>query len=235
MVPGYLSIFNCRLTSYNLLILLHIRGKKRYIVLGSAGAIFEDNNRQIIKTPIKHDLRECSEEVVEVFKQIEYISEQCMSREKLIYRTLPKNANILDCLAITERGLHFPHHRLGNPIHIRDRWIKNAIDAIILVHDHGVIYAGIGTRNFLVAEDLSIKLCDFAGSVIGDQATLVEEKDRYRIAPRSPRTVKTDLFALGCLIYEISSGAHPYSEIEDLDEVARLYAAQVFPPLDGFR
>lgn len=98
-----------------------------------------------------------------------------------------------------------------------------------------MIHADISPRNFLVADDLSIKLCDFAGSAIGDLQPLVEEEDRYRISPWSPRTFKTDLFALGCLIYEISTGIRPYDEIEDTEEVGKLYNAQIFPKLDGLK
>lgn len=119
--------------------------------------------------------------------------------------------------------------------HIRKNWIKNAIDAVAFIHGHGVVHADISARNFLVADDLSIKLCDFAGSVIGDMEALVEEEDRYRLAPWSPRSFQTELFALGCLIYEISGGTRPYDEVEDVEEVARLYARHTFPNIDGFR
>jgi serine/threonine protein kinase len=63
----------------------------------------------------------------------------------------------------------------------------------------------------------------------------VEEEDRYHLSPWSPRSFNTDLFALGCLIYELSSGTRPYDKVEDVEEVARLYAKQTFPNIDGFR
>lgn len=76
-------------------------------------------------------------------KHIEYISDLCITREKLIDQTLPKNPNILDYLEIIERGLYFLYHRLGDlRTYLRDHkasgqirhcWIKNAIDAI-----HGI-------------------------------------------------------------------------------------------------
>lgn len=232
-------------------VLIKPTGTNGYIALGSAGAVFLDNSNRdrVVKAPLKHDVKGCSHEIVESVRNRESFSEQCINREKLIYQTLPKNANILECLSITERGLQFPYYRLGNlrefmrkneqdiSSDVRDKWIKGAIDAIALIHEHGVVHADISPRNFLVAEDLSIKLCDFAGSVIGDLEPLVEEEDRYRISPWSPRNHNTDLFALGCLIYEISTGERPYNEIDDCDyeEIERRYAAQQFPKLDGLR
>lgn len=160
--------------------------------------------------------------------------------KKLIYQTLPKDPNILDCIAITERGIHFPYFRLGNvrdylqthslDDRTRDRWIGNAIDAIITIHAYGIVHSDISARKLLVADDFSIKLCDFAGSSINDLKSLVAEETAYHSLPSSPRTFKTDLFALGSLIYEISTGIRLFADIED-DEIERKYAAQEFPSL----
>jgi hypothetical protein len=98
------------------------------------------------------------------------------------------------------------------------------------------VHADIGPRNFLVADDLSLKLCDFAGSTIigDDMKSYVEEEDRYSLDPGLPRCFKTDLFALGSLIYEVSGGVRPYNDIDD-KEVTRLYALKSFPDLNGFK
>lgn len=168
---------------------------------GSAGAIFQDSNGQVLNTTLKHNPDGCSQHVIEHTQHIESISELCIDREKFIYQTLPKSAYILDCLYMERIGLRFPYYQLGNlreylqhnqiDNHIRDRWIGNAINAVTFIHTHGVIHADISPRNFLVADDLSIQLCDFAGSAIGDLRPLVEEEDRYRISPLSPRTFQT--------------------------------------------
>ncbi|PGG99166.1 hypothetical protein AJ79_08658 [Helicocarpus griseus UAMH5409] len=149
---------------------------------------YRDSNRQVIKTTLKHNTKGCSQHVIEHVQHIESISELCIDREKFIYQTLPKNPCILDCLDTEEKGLRFPYYRLGNlrdylrhndvDNHVRDRWIGNAIDAVAFIHTYGVTHADISPRNFLVADALSIKLCDFAGSAIGDLRPLVEE-DRY--------------------------------------------------------
>lgn len=87
-----------------------------YIALGSAGAVFQESDSQVIKTPLKHDIKGCSQQVIEKVQHMASISEKGISRENLIYQALPKNPNILDCLAITETSLHFPYHRLGEPL-----------------------------------------------------------------------------------------------------------------------
>lgn len=232
-------------------VLITPEGVACFLALGSAGAVFQDDSNQdrVVKAPLKYNVKGCSQQVVDSVKNRESYSELCLSREKLVYETLPKDPNILECLSITERGLEFPYYRLGNlrkylrkhnrrlNRDIQDRWIENAISAVALIHSHGVVHADISPRNFLLAEDMSIKLCDFAGSVIGDLEPLVEEEDRYRISPWSPRTFKTDLFALGCLIYEISTGERPYHDTDDSDfeEIEKRYAAQIFPSLNGLK
>lgn len=155
-----------------------------------------------------------------------------------------KSPNILECLAITERGIHFLYHTFGSlrdyiqnneaTMHTREQWINNAIDAVALIHSYGVIHADISPRNFLVADGQSLKLCDFPGSAIGDLEPLVMQEDRYRVS-WSPRTFKTDLFALGCLIYELSTGTLPYGEIDDDQEIERLYNEEIFPSLEALR
>lgn len=167
-------------------VLIQLEDNIRFIALGSAGVVFQENNDRVIKTPVKHDVSGCSsQEVIKQAQHIESFSEECTCREKLIYQTLPKDPNILDCLALTEKGLHFPYDRLenlredmhGNEIddRTRDQWIQNSIDAIPLIHSHGVIHAEMNPRNFLATEDLSLKLSDFAGSAIDDLKRLVEE------------------------------------------------------------
>ncbi|KAJ5112873.1 hypothetical protein N7456_001407 [Penicillium angulare] len=205
----------------------------------------------VIKAPIKHNTTGCSQKVIESAKNREEYSETCIDREKLIYRILPKDPNILNCLAITSKGIYFPYLRHGNvrdylQMHnhrldknTRDQWIENAVCAIATIHAHGVVHSDISARNFLVADDFSIKLCDFAGSGTDSLESLAqeespEEESPYQIFPWSPRTNKTDLFALGSFIYEVSTGLRPFVDIDD-EEIERRYAAQIFPCLDGLK
>ena len=230
-------------------VILNPEGTSRPIAFGSAGTICQVSDGEVVKAPLKHNFEVCSEEVIKSIQNEEDFSELCINREKVIYNSLPKYPNILDFIAITEQGLRFPFMRLGNlrdymqshnnqlDSYIRDQWITSAASAIAILHSNGVVHADISTRNFLVADDLSIKLCDFSGSKIGDLEPFVEEEDRYRMSPWTARSKMTDIFALGCLIYEISTGLRPYHEIDDehYEEIERRYAAQEFPCLDGIR
>ncbi|KAL4880290.1 kinase-like domain-containing protein [Aspergillus karnatakaensis] len=119
-----------------------------------------------------------------------------------------RNGNLRDYIRIN-------HAQLDDQI--KETWVQSAIRAVDFIHRFSVVYGDISARNFLVADDLSIKLCDFAGSGIGDAPAFISEGDRYRKALDEPRSVQTDLFALGCLIFEIVVGERPYEEIGDED------------------
>ncbi|KAJ5706623.1 hypothetical protein N7488_006424 [Penicillium malachiteum] len=224
-------------------------GGYRTIGYGTTGIIClnASNPDQVIKGPLTYEMRECSEDVVKRTLCEEKDNKECFVREKLIYKTLPKDKNILDCIKITDNCIYFPYLRLGD-LHkyiqdnnksitneTREKWIKSAIDSVSLIHSFSIIHADISARNFLVADGLSIKMCDFCGSSINGLPTLVGEEPRYCMAWGTPRSVTTDIFALGCLIFEITTGLRPYDEIpdEELEEINRRYNAGDFPSLEG--
>jgi serine/threonine protein kinase len=156
-------------------------------------------------------------------------------------------AIILECLDTFETGLRFPLHRYGdlrnylqlNHLSIgvgkRTRWAINCAESISFVHTHGILHCDISARNFLVADDESLKLCDFAGSTIGNEQALVSEETRYRKyhdTEITTHTIQTELFATGSLIYEIMTGRRPYDEVMEDESVERLYRQENYPPLE---
>lgn len=151
------------------------------IALGGAGGIHQDSNapEQVI-TPLKHNVQGCTQEVIGMVESTEEFSNLCINRENLIYQTLPKDPNISNCIAITERGIHFPYLGQGN---VRQYLQKHSnswtMDHIITIHTYGIIHSDISARNFFVDDDLSIKLCNFAGSRINDLESLVGEESAY--------------------------------------------------------
>ncbi|PLN79474.1 protein kinase-like protein [Aspergillus taichungensis] len=233
-------------------IIIYPAGVRRPMVaFGSSGIVCRDscNDTEVLKSPLRHDLSKCSEETVLSMQEEESFSLMSIEREKCIYRSLPKHKDILDCVDITDAGIRFPYMHNGHlrdyirkhSAHVddltKDTWIRNAVNAVQFIHAHSVIHGDISARNFLVADDLSIKLCDFAGSGIGDISSVVMEEDRYRKSPDSPRSFQTDLFALGCLIFEILVGSRPYEEVsdEDWETIANNYDRGVFPPVGDLK
>ncbi|CAG7927338.1 unnamed protein product [Penicillium olsonii] len=168
-------------------VLLKPEGTLRTITFGGSGGIHEDSNHQVLKAPLKHNTQGCNQDVLAYVAGTEEYSEESIAREKLIYQSLPNNdPNILKCLGITEIGIQFPFLQHGDirtylKFHsidaaTKDRWIQNAIDAVITIHACGVIHCDISPRNFLVSDDLSIQMCDFAGSQINGLKWLAEEE-----------------------------------------------------------
>ncbi|KAI1498034.1 kinase-like domain-containing protein [Biscogniauxia marginata] len=116
----------------------------------------------------------------------------------------------------------------------RLQWVLDAVEAVRLVHDHGIIHADIKPENFLVDGDLRLRLIDFSGSSIDKKPPLVVDNTRFFL-PRSREDdssgVLSDIFALGSSIYEIMTGKQPYAELNE-EEVELMYTRGEFPSVD---
>lgn len=230
-------------------IILYPEGVTRPLLnIGSTAIICRscDTIDQVWKCPLKHGLKGCSDDDIRRIQDDEMFSEGAIVREKIIYRLLPKHPNVLPCFEVAEKGIRFPLLRLGNlrdylrenhsrvEKETKEKWIRNVLEAIDFIHSFEIVHADISARNFLVADDLSIKLCDFAGSGIGPDAAMVAEEDNYRKSPDLPRSLRTDIFAIGCLIFEIMAGAPPYDGLEP-PEIAKRYGTDTFPRCDDLK
>ncbi|KAF2277729.1 kinase-like protein [Westerdykella ornata] len=211
---------------------------------GSCSAVWiSEDGRTVLKAPQAFHLDGCDDAATIQYQAFEKESVDMLEREKVIYKHLGQHEGILPCLQIIDAGLVFPYLKNGNlreflrnsdrhiAIPTKLGWIQSALKSIEFIHSKGVLQADISTRNFLVADDLSILLCDFSGSMIGAQTSLVRPETRYeKVEATEPLdiSVATEGFAIGSLIYEISTGKRPYDDIED-DEVERLFRQGVFP------
>jgi hypothetical protein len=101
-----------------------------------------------------------------------------------------------------------------------------AAASISYVHSKNVIHADFSTRNLFVFNKWQLKLGDFGGSRIDDQAAIAAEEILYQL-PRHGRTwrelneTKRELFALGCGIYEIIAWHTLYAELPTEQAVAK--------------
>ena len=103
------------------------------------------------------------------------------------------------------------------------KWTFDLIQAVDVIHQCRLIHGDIKSLNILVFDSNTIRLSDF--SLI----SLVEAKQKttinfgtpnYRppeIWKSLPRTQAIDIWGLGCVIYEIVFGKHPFKFISSMD------------------
>lgn len=162
--------------------------------------------------------------------------------ERKVYRQLAQHPSrhILKCYDYDEpRGIVLQrlkesvrkHLTQGNhpPEGEIQKWIMQAAEGLAVLHRNRIIQGDVGCHNMLLDCDNNLKLCDFSGSSIDgcDASIDYETRSQIEFGNKQP-TFKTDLFALGSAMYEISTGKPPYHDREDY-EVIKLYGAGQFP------
>ncbi|KAK0111517.1 hypothetical protein ONS95_001871 [Cadophora gregata] len=78
-------------------------------------------------------------------------------------------------------------------------WIRSLAAAVAFCHDRNVILADIGSRNCLLADDFSLRLCDFG------ESTIIPPHLDVAAVNDNGASVKTDIAQFGSVVYEIST------------------------------
>ena len=128
------------------------------------------------------------------------------------------------------------------PLRTKYRWLKHFARGLSYMHDHGIVHSDVGSHNAILVDRDRLKIIDFEGcSIDGAAASSCYEWFSYK--PSIPRvSSQTDIFAYGCMVYEVITGRPPYEELQ-ADEhrthrVEERYRNNDFPntgnlPLDG--
>ncbi|KAI9791930.1 MAG: hypothetical protein M1835_008166 [Candelina submexicana] len=162
---------------------------------------------------------------------------------------------IITCFGLDERGLILEHatngtlkdlvhdsNAAGNiSSHDRFRWSRQAAEAIAYIHTKKVIHCDIGLRNFLLDQNLDVKLSDFQGVYVDPGGVIfngfaLENVKAYLPRPSTYSDEKSDLFALGTAIYEIMTSHEPFpdlNEFDDEEEIEKRYIEGRFPVVDN--
>ncbi|KAH7358837.1 kinase-like domain-containing protein [Plectosphaerella cucumerina] len=108
--------------------------------------------------------------------------------------------------------------------------------ALTSLHSVGVIHQDVTPRNFLLTEDLDLRICDFAGSSYpGNTAFTGSPGPRYqsKIWRRGYCPTQADnVFSLGSVLYFIMTAEEPFSNLDD-EEVESRFGDLNFPETDG--
>jgi len=139
---------------------------------------------------------------------------------------------ILERLNTTVRNLfRDPEQKID--METRRRWIVEAYRGLELLHQKGIMHGDIGCHNYLVDNNHHIKLCDFESSMRRGEKRRIFYEFRG-LHPESlvgGATVKSEIFALGSVVFEIYTTKPPYSAESELT-VREKYRNGDFPLSD---
>lgn len=92
------------------------------------------------------------------------------------------------------------------------------LSAIEVAHDHQLIHRDIKPQNILVSEDVQVKISDFGIALALSESSLTQANTLlgsvHYLSPEQARgnsaTVKSDIYALGIVLYELLTGHVPF-------------------------
>jgi serine/threonine protein kinase len=124
-------------------------------------------------------------------------------------------------VAAAAEGLHYAHERLGpggEPL--------------------GIVHRDVSPSNVLVSYDGAVKVSDFGIAKWAFQRTRTQEGTlKGKFAYMSPEQCRarpvdrrSDIFALGAILYELTTGAAPFSGASELDILNQIATGRAAPP-----
>ncbi|KAK7897036.1 hypothetical protein LTR67_004924 [Exophiala xenobiotica] len=210
---------------------------RQYITAGGSGLIYGIDEKRVVKQYFEGE-------------------ESDAEREREAYTRLGSHPNIASYLGslkdgsiILERGqpLREKYQKSSAdkiPLRRKLRWLRQAAEGIRYAHEKGIVQADVGCYNMMLIRACGLtilmgsdclKLIDFGGASIdgGEHGSCYQWYSYRRSTPEVSK--QTDIFAFGCVVYEILTGRHPYHEFEASDNrshlVEQLYEENQFPDI----
>lgn len=133
---------------------------------------------------------------------------------------------------VLERGqpLAIQSQTVSAPMETKLAWIRDAAAGLQYIHEQGIIHADVGCENMVLVKD-RLKMIDFEGCSIDGQ----DAASAHKWYNRRDTIVnkQSDIFAYGCVVYQILTGKNTYHEYEASTDraslVRQLYAENRFP------
>ena len=146
-------------------------------------------------------------------------------RECEVYARLGKHPHVADLLNVQHQTIYLETGRClreilqGNNITVEQKinWITGLASGLEYIHSKDVVHADLNAANIIIRRGPANKDCskwiDFGASAIDDREALASYDEYSYKPPEHPKpatSIETDIFAFGCTIFEIETGAPPF-------------------------
>ena len=189
---------------------------ERFLGIGVTGVVVQRGDKAL-KKPREYDTANATPTRKHELEWLMEVSRRKMRTEMQVYRHLGDHDGIIKVFCELPIDNHdetlgnelivMPYMKNGTlqeylsakePDHLlQDRWTRTLAATVTFCHNKHVLIADIGSRNCLLADDLSLKLCDFGESTIVPLDLNMTEVNDNGVS------VKTDIAQFGSLVYEI--------------------------------
>lgn len=196
----------------------------RLSFLGSTSDFYRTDEGVLLKSPMKVWGNPNREE-------FETANKKAINIERQILETLGSHPRIVPYLGFSDDGIYLAEARLGDlqkyidshnadlSVYQRSKMCEQAAEAIVYIHEKGVIHSDMRPENMLVdqiqASCVSIWLCDFGGSMcarLGLDGGHLPDTPFFDPRMKWESTPATDIFSLGSIFYTIQTGCWPYRD-----------------------
>jgi serine/threonine-protein kinase len=134
---------------------------------------------------------------------------------------------------------HYERHRSEVPIHRASQILRELCDGLSAIHGAGLVHRDLKPDNVIVEHRTGrAVIVDFGAAACSTDARTGILGTPYYMAPEAFRgdrpTAAFDVYALGCLAFELLTGRKPY-EATSFGELARQHAEAPIPKPSSFR
>jgi len=197
---------------------------------GGSGTVFAINHKWVIKV-FGRDL-EAQSQLAREKEIFDKLQSHIVSEYITYCKEQWASGLVLERLDTTLRILLKKYGQFDSQFHHPSAltWSLECCRGFTFLHDNDILQGDIGCQNVMVSASGHAKLCDFAGSRIGQKDAWVG----YEIRSQHPRytgqqpSITTELFAIGSLLFEIWTAKPPYAAEPD-SVVKKKFLAGEFP------
>lgn len=197
-------------------------------------------DRAVHKEPIRENIKPLFEAERQAYERLK--GRELSSVPILDYYGVDQSSEYGLVLSRVENGDLYRHiyHNLNKPKdeNMLLKWARQAAVGLAFCHKHEVLHCDIHAANCFLDKSLDLKVGDFgAASVIGSRPLLMYRSthqlwvDDGKGGFKKDISVASEIFALGCVFYEMEARSDAFEDLKDEDVKSRLQR-QEMPKLD---